>query len=263
LPATWSPSLAFIIYAIQANIRGSDSLSTAQAFTSLAIISLVTSPAAELLATIPQSASAMGCFARIQKYLLSATREDGRVLNGNGYDTTGISPNTSESNDCIELVSILPKRLGLSSGDAIIFDSATICPSPTASPAVTAASFSIAKGSLTIIVGPVGSGKTTIMKAMLGELRCESGYISVASKRMAYCGQTSWLLNTSIQQSICGLTTGSAIDEGWCGKVMRACALDEDMLLLPDGDRSIIGSKGLTLSGGQKQRLVSNHEMIH
>ena len=94
------------------------------------------------------------------------------------------------------------------------------------------------------------------MKALLGELPCESGKILIASKRMAYCSQSPWLLNTSIQQSITGLAEQSAIDEQWYRSVVTACALDEDISQFPDGDQSVIGSRGFTLSGGQKQRLA-------
>lgn len=75
---------------------------------------------------------------------------------------------------------------------------------------------------------------------------------------MAYCAQTPWLVNESILKNICGLTELSLINEAWYDSVIHACALDEDIKLLPEGDRTIIGSRGLTLSGGQKQRLVSN-----
>ena len=73
---------------------------------------------------------------------------------------------------------------------------------------------------------------------------------------MAYCSQSPWLLNSSIQQSITGLKEKTAVDEQWYRSVVTACALDEDISRFPDGDRSVIGSRGFTLSGGQKQRLA-------
>ena len=73
---------------------------------------------------------------------------------------------------------------------------------------------------------------------------------------MAYCSQTPWLLNTTIQQNITGLTEQSAVDEQWYRSVVTACALDEDISQFPNGDQSVIGSRGFTLSGGQKQRLA-------
>jgi ATP-binding cassette subfamily C (CFTR/MRP) protein 1 len=115
----------------------------------------------------------------------------------------------------------------------------------------------IHRGSITMIAGPVGSGKTIPAKALLGEVPCELGNIFIAITRIGYCSQVPWLLNSSIQQNICGmLDQNAAIDENWYQAVVRACALETVMRSLPDGDRTVIGSKGLTLSGGQKQRLA-------
>ena len=257
MPEIFSPVVTFVAFAIQAKLRGSDQLSTNEAFTSLAIIYLVTSPAAQLLTAIPICASAMGCVDRIQAFLIAPSWDDQRKGWGISVGTQPRKVSIERTID-IELEEVHPgptKHLGAS---AIAVTQATIRPSPTSEPAVQGINAEFKSASLSVIVGPVGSGKSTLMKAILGELPCDEGQISVATRRMAYCAQTPWLLNVSIQQSICGLGfgEGSAIDEEWYRTVMHACALDQDMLQLPDGDRSIIGSRGLTLSGGQKQRLV-------
>ena len=108
-----------------------------------------------------------------------------------------------------------------------------------------------------MVTGLVGSGKSTLLKAILGELPCDSGHIRVASKRMAYCGQSTWLQNASVRQIVGGVFDETSIDQEWYAAVMHACALDEDVRHLPEGHDTIIGSRGITLSGGQKQRLVS------
>ena len=143
------------------------------------------------------------------------------------------------------------------SNQAVIVERANIKPSPNSELALRDISFNAAKGSLTMIIGVVGSGKSTLLKAILGELPCESGHVQVASKRMAYCSQSTWLQNASVQQIVCGDSEDVSFDREWYSTVMHACALDEDVLHMPDGDDTIIGSKGITLSGGQKQRLVS------
>jgi ATP-binding cassette, subfamily C (CFTR/MRP), member 1 len=94
------------------------------------------------------------------------------------------------------------------------------------------------------------------MRAILGELPFDNGGISVSSTNMAYCSQTPWILNTTIQQNICGLKACAPINEEWYQSVLYACALDQDLLQLIDGDRSVPGSRGITLSGGQKQRVA-------
>lgn len=257
MPEIFGPVMTFVAFAIQAKLRGSDQLSIDQAFTSLAIISLVTSPAAKLLTAIPVCASAMGCVDRIQTFLVAPSWDDQRQGRGS---PSGTQPRKApvERTINIELEGVHPVSTKPPGASAIAVVQATVRPSPASKPAIQGINAKIESASLTMIVGPVGSGKSTLMKAILGELPCDKGQIYVDTRRMAYCAQTPWLLNISIQQSICGLgfNEGLAIDEEWYRTVMHACALDQDMLQLPDGDRSIVGSRGLTLSGGQKQRLV-------
>ena len=229
-PAIFAPVLTFVAYAIQAKLNGSTSLSTNQAFTSLAIIALLTVPAGKLLYAMPIISAAMANFRRVQEFLLAPSWNDER------YETNPFSPGIEAS--------------------AISVVSATICPSPTSDPALVDITVKLVPSTINILVGPVGSGKSTLMKAILGELPCKSGQISVSSKTMSYCAQRPWLLNISIQQSICGLNNKLAIDQEWYRSVVYACVLDEDMLQFPEGDQSVIGSRGLTLSGGQKQRVA-------
>lgn len=111
----------------------------------------------------------------------------------------------------------------------------------------------VPRGKITMVVGPVGSGKSTLLKAVLGELPVIRGTLQMSSKRIALCDQTAWHVNGTVQQSICG---ASAYDLRWYSLVVRSCALDEDLRQLPDGDQTLIGSKGIALSGGQSQRIV-------
>ena len=255
IPVAFSPSylgplVTFVVFAIQSTARGTAQLSTVQAFTSLAIISLVTNPASELLISLPGVASATGCFDRIQAFLLSQSWEDTRTMSDASH---GILTGDSSHKDGIELQSLVPAS---SATKTIIVENVSVKPSPEAELALQDISFDATKGSLTMIIGVVGSGKSTLLKAVLGELPCENGHIQVATKRMAYCSQTTWLQNASVKQIVCGDAEELSFDYEWYSTVMHACAFDEDVLHMPDGDDTIIGSKGITLSGGQKQRLV-------
>lgn len=92
------------------------------------------------------------------------------------------------------------------------------------------------------------------MQALLGETITHKGFLSVALKdSIAFCAQTPWLINKSIQQNILGM---SLFDGPWYAEVLQACALLEDLRNYTAGDRTLVGSKGITLSGGQKQRIV-------
>ena len=92
------------------------------------------------------------------------------------------------------------------------------------------------------------------MHALLGETITHKGFLTLAlPDSMSFCGQTPWLVNKSIQQNILGQ---SLFDAPWYSEVVRACALVEDLRSYSAGDRTLVGSKGITLSGGQKQRIV-------
>jgi ABC-type bacteriocin/lantibiotic exporter with double-glycine peptidase domain len=108
---------------------------------------------------------------------------------------------------------------------------------------------SILPGTLTIVTGKVGSGKSVLLKGLLGELHT-SRYIKRPTTAVAYCAETAWLTNSTIQQNILG---PSPLDERWYETVIGACALDHDLAQMEGGDQSIVGSKGLSLCGGQKQ----------
>ena len=247
VPMNVAPVLTFIIYAVQAKYRGMDSLGTTQAFTSLAILSLLTGPAAQLLTSVPSTAAASGCFERIQTFLLSPSRKDCRISQGNQLDLPNLAGD-------IPLRLLRPSSSNVSD-IAISIRRATFRPSVTSEFTVKDVELELRRSSITMIVGPVGSGKSTLLKAILGELPCVTGSIRVTMTSMAYCAQSPWLPNCSIQQCIFGIGE-STPDIQWYEKVLWACALERDMMLLPHGDQSIIGSRGITLSGGQKQRVA-------
>lgn len=116
-------------------------------------------------------------------------------------------------------------------------------------------SLKVAHGKLLMVVGPVGSGKSLLMKAMLGEVTILKGCISL-SDQIGYCDQTPWLRNTNVRQNI---IAALPFDEAWYSTVLHACAIDKDIERFTDGDLHAVGSGGINLSGGQKQRIVSLH----
>lgn len=251
LPRIWSPVITFIVYAIQAQIRGDNSLTTVKAFTALGIITLVTTPAEKLLAVLPQLAAAMGCFQRIHEYMVSDPVKDSRLgCNGSLSLDSTTSPDNADKKES-------PSPTDNEEQDvAVSLDHVTVLlPQKTISFTLTDLSFKVKSGTLLVVTGPVGSGKTTLLKTILGELNCQLGTVSVKSKRISYCSQNPWLLNTTIKKSITGLADHK-VDEKWYQTVIHSCCLEEDIRCWPDKDQSEVGSKGLTLSGGQKQRVV-------
>jgi ATP-binding cassette, subfamily C (CFTR/MRP), member 1 len=245
-PGLLGPLLTIAIFAIQTSSQHSHGLSTVKAFTSIAIISLVTTPAQALLGALPTITAASGCFDRIQAFLQAPTWKDERLK-------PATLPINSEEEGSIELQRLQSR---LSNSPAVVVHRACIKPANESPMALQDVSFQVANGSLTMIIGSVGSGKSTLLKGILGELKCDTGTIQVASEKMAYCRQTSWLPNKTLREIVCGDRNTAEIDHDFYDTVIQACALEEDILQLPASHDTLIGSRGVTLSGGQKQRLV-------
>lgn len=114
--------------------------------------------------------------------------------------------------------------------------------------------FTAKKGELTCIVGRVGAGKTTLLKSIVGEIpvyKTEDSSISVNGS-IAYCAQNAWILNSSVRENI---IFGRRFDREFYDKTVEACQLKHDFEVLPHGDSTHVGEKGISLSGGQKARL--------
>ncbi|KAH6913154.1 ABC protein [Coprinopsis sp. MPI-PUGE-AT-0042] len=109
----------------------------------------------------------------------------------------------------------------------------------------------IPRGSLIGIVGRVGSGKSSLLQAMIGEMKRVSGTVTFGGK-VAYCPQTAWIQNASLRENI---TFGQPYDEDRYWRAIEDASLLPDLQLLADGDLTEIGEKGVNLSGGQKQRV--------
>ncbi|XP_071358348.1 ATP-binding cassette sub-family C member 9 isoform X9 [Trachinotus anak] len=113
----------------------------------------------------------------------------------------------------------------------------------------------IPTGQLTMIVGQVGCGKSSLLLAMLGEMQTIDGRVYWSNKNrysVAYAAQKSWLLNATVEENI---TFGSPFSKQRYKAVIDACSLQPDIDLLPFGDQTEIGERGINLSGGQRQRI--------
>ncbi|KAM0788854.1 hypothetical protein ACM66B_002939 [Microbotryomycetes sp. NB124-2] len=109
----------------------------------------------------------------------------------------------------------------------------------------------IEKGTLTAVVGPVGSGKSSLLQALIGEMKRIRGTVTFGGS-IAYAPQQAWMQSASLRDNI---LFGQPYDEVRYDKVVRDACLEADFAMLPSGDLTEIGEKGVTLSGGQKQRV--------
>ncbi|KAI9102331.1 hypothetical protein K1719_023533 [Acacia pycnantha] len=109
----------------------------------------------------------------------------------------------------------------------------------------------VTQGMRVAVCGTVGSGKSSLLSCILGEVPKISGRIRVCGTK-AFVAQSAWIQSGKIEENI---LFGKEMDKERYEKVLEACSLKKDLEILPFGDQTIIGERGITLSGGQKQRI--------
>jgi ABC-type multidrug transport system fused ATPase/permease subunit len=224
----FSPIITFTLYALITSFKG-QGLDAETAFTVTALLGLVTHPANMIMSTIPQVVGSLAAFNRVQQYLLRPQHHDERSI---------LERSQSDQHQATR---------------ALVLDKVTIQPHSSRTAILKGVSFAIDRGSIFICCGPVGSGKTVLARAIMGEVPVTEGTVSVSTRHIACCEQSPWLPRGTFKNSICGF---SHFVQAWYEDVIRLCCLDEDLLALPNGDETLIGSRGINLSGGQRQRLV-------
>ena len=118
-------------------------------------------------------------------------------------------------------------------------------------PTLSRLNFTVQMGELVAVVGAVGSGKSSLALALLGEVPRVDGTFSTYG-RVAYASQSAWILSGTVRNNI---LFGMPFDRVRYDRIVRACALDRDFANFPDGDATAIGERGVTLSGGQRARI--------
>ncbi|XP_066291271.1 multidrug resistance-associated protein 1-like isoform X7 [Branchiostoma lanceolatum] len=136
-------------------------------------------------------------------------------------------------------------------GPPIAMEDATFSWGKTEDPILKDINFAVPDGSLVAVVGQVGAGKSSLLSALLGEMEKQQGYVAVRGST-AYVPQQAWIQNATLRDNI---LFGKHLNNCQYKEVLEACALGPDLEMLPGGDLTEIGEKGINLSGGQKQRV--------
>lgn len=247
-PLCVSPVMAFAF--------ASQTLGVTTIFTSMSYIVLLATPLSGLFQSIPTLMAALTCLGRIQVFLDSEERRDYRVSNPSstqvGADTIQSSMTKGKSK-----ASTQPTY-------AIEISGASFAWKPDQQ-VLTSIDLKIPSTALTIVIGPVASGKSTLCRALLGEIPVAHGTtrtnFSFCSNRIGYCDQTPYLSNATIRENIVGF---SQFNMDRYDEVVEAAMLRHDLdVLLPEGDHTQIGTDGIALSGGQKQRVCLARALYH
>ncbi|KAM7191633.1 putative ABC multidrug transporter [Naviculisporaceae sp. PSN 640] len=213
-------------------------------FTSLSYLLLLANPLANIFQVIPGFMAGLACLWRIETFLESEKRDSCQKILPDGLPTSektqdNVPPLPGSSKEPQAHITISDAGLGWEAEKHVLRN----------------INVSIPKSLLTVIIGPVGSAKSTLCKALLGKVPFINGFVSfsINSPRIGFCDQTAFLTNATIRDNITGY---SAFDAIRYGEVVQASALSHDLDTLPLGDKTIIGSDGIALSGGQKQRVA-------
>lgn len=218
-----------------------NSLSPSNLFGVLSYLYLVCSPLDFLLQTLPSVVESVVSLGRVQRFLATADDVDGSekrsgadTADGQGSDSVSLS--TLDSPDVVFRAS--DWSVGWAEDKMVLRD----------------VNLSISRDSFTVVTGTIASGKSTLCKAMLGEIAFSRGVASSVLGRhtVGYCAQSPFLWNGTIQDNIVGF---SAFDQAKYDAVLEATMLDIDVQSLPRRSETNVGNAGIALSGGQRMRV--------
>ncbi|KAH8598215.1 ABC multidrug transporter-like protein [Bisporella sp. PMI_857] len=266
--------LAFITYSLTRH-----DLAPAQVFSSLALFNSLRLPLNLLPLIIGQVVDAWSSIYRIQEYLLSEEQNDDPKIDESAENAVEMqkadftwertatqdpseNPATKQTKSEIKAEKKDKKqntkdqnsaaKLGadISSGDSTQDDAATLTEN-TEPFRLHDMSFTIGRNELVAVIGGVGSGKSSLLAALAGDMRKTKGDVIMGASR-SFCPQYAWIQNATLKDNI---LFGKEYNKAWYRDVIDACALQPDLDMLPQGDATEIGERGITVSGGQKQRL--------
>lgn len=215
----FTPGLISPVAAFGATSR---TLSTSSVFTSLAFVQLLCNPLNQLLQTFPQIIAAKTSLSRVHKFLESRRDPASRDSREERADVAAFVQNG---------------EFGWERDNMLLKDVSLVLPAK----------------KLTVVTGKVASGKSTLLKGLIGEVPFHSGQLAISCRKIAFCEQTPYLWNGTIRENIIGYED---VDEDWYAKIIQAVGLGDDLDRLPQKDGTKVGSNGASLSGGQRQRVA-------
>jgi ABC-type multidrug transport system fused ATPase/permease subunit len=235
-------------------------------FVSLSLFGLLSKPISNMDTLLSNTTSILVATRRIQAFLLSEELpvESTNVLGGDGEDDVVVKEAVLSWYKQATDDQIKSNSNNFQDGDGDVDatgdENTPLLSSPSPSetltapraPTLTNINFRLKSGSLTAVVGRIGSGKSSLLSALIGDMYKYQGSIQ-ARGRVAYVSQQAWILHSSVQDNI---LFGKPMDRERYKAVIQACCLQQDLDMLPDGDQTEIGERGINLSGGQKQRVA-------
>ncbi|GJJ74765.1 ATP-binding cassette, subfamily C (CFTR/MRP), member 1 [Entomortierella parvispora] len=267
--ASSTPIISLVTFGTYVTL-GHGELTPKVVFVSLTLLELLHEPIARLAEGTAELVSLIIATKRLRRFLLreeiddsqierqdySATSRHGGVaieikdatmtwtLGGDG-NTENIGDEGADSDDEAEAETATDEQEHLLSTDA------NASADELQAPALRDINLAVKDKSIVAVVGRVGMGKSSLLSAVIGDMYKLEGSISIRG-RVAYVPQQAWIVNATLRDNI---LFGKEYDAARYRKVLNACSLEPDLAILPAGDMTEIGERGINLSGGQKQRV--------
>ncbi|KAJ8246363.1 hypothetical protein GJAV_G00266900 [Gymnothorax javanicus] len=214
--------VALTTFAVFVTVDENNVLDAEKAFVSLSLFNILRFPLNMLPQVISSVVQASVSLKRIQQFL---SHDE---LDPNAVDRKSIATDHA--------VTVVNGKFTWAKGDPAVLHNVSLM---------------VPTGSLLAVVGNVGCGKSSLLSALLGEMETLDGEISIRGS-VAYVPQQAWIQNATLRDNI---LFGRPYHEQKYRCVLEACALTPDLQVLPGGDQTEIGEKGINLSGGQRQRV--------
>ncbi|KAJ5811897.1 ABC transporter integral membrane type 1 [Penicillium riverlandense] len=248
---TFASMLAFITYALS-----SHDLNPARIFSSLALFNSLRMPLNMLPMVIGQVTDAWTALNRIQEFLLAEEQKediekDEKMENAIEMEHASFTWERLPTDKEEDKTGKKKAAKAAHAASALKSDDDTADDAPVEPFKLNDLTLEVGRHELIAVIGTVGCGKSSLLSALAGDMRVTDGSVRLSTTR-SFCPQYAWIQNTSVQKNI---LFGKEYDEDWYNKVIDACALAPDLDILPNGDQTEIGERGITVSGGQKQRL--------
>ncbi|KAG9266673.1 multidrug resistance-associated protein 7 isoform X1 [Astyanax mexicanus] len=230
--------LTFLTYVLLGN-----TLTAAKVFTTLALVGMLILPLNAFPWVLNGTLEAKVSLDRIQRFLLLRNQDFAAYY-------SQVSPE-----DPLTSIQMTQANFSWNRSDDLNSDSDGEDRGPTGSLYLHNLNLSVRKGSLVVVVGKVGCGKSSLLAAITGELNRCGGVVHVQGREKGFglAAQEPWIQHATVRDNI---LFGKDFDSGFYQAVLEACALTDDLNVLPDGDQTEVGENGVTLSGGQKSRLA-------
>ncbi|KAF5012188.1 hypothetical protein FDECE_1743 [Fusarium decemcellulare] len=262
-----APTLAAVVSIICYGATHEGGMEPSVTFSALAYFLLLRTPLQALPTALSAVADARAALERLAAFMVAS--DSGPARNSGLRSDSDESPNEKSPADVV--VEVEDATFAYHDDEDLMDEDGDVNPQEAKGVSATALqkastsqrlhldSLVVKKNQLVCIVGPVASGKSSVLGALLGDMqlvqasKCRLNLENtLSSSQLAFAPQTAWLLSETVRENI---VFGRPLELAWYDEVLTRCCLHQDLKRLPDGDMTVVGEMGVSLSGGQKQRI--------